>query len=120
MRDKNIKRLVLLLVVIAFLQMPLFADLEKGKGIFAMRCASCHGNAGKGDGPAAAAFPAEQRPRDLSNLQNFKVAKDDAKLKELISKGGPAMGLSPLMPPQGDLSGDDLNSLVEFVNSLRK
>src|SRR3990170_325299 len=30
------------------------ADPAKGKAAFATYCASCHGNAGKGDGPAGA------------------------------------------------------------------
>ena len=40
------------------------ASLAKGKAIYTKECASCHGNAGKGDGPAAKAL--EKHPGDLS------------------------------------------------------
>lgn len=37
-----------------------------GKEMFAAYCAVCHGNAGKGDGPAATAL--KKRPADLTQL----------------------------------------------------
>lgn len=40
------------------------ASLAKGKTLYTKECASCHGNAGKGDGPAAKAL--EKHPGDLS------------------------------------------------------
>lgn len=95
------------------------ADAAKGKEIFDQRCTTCHGALGAGDGPVAAALPADQKPRNLQQAQ-FKYATDDAKLKEIIHKGGAAFGLNPLMPPQADLSDADLSSVVEYVHSLKK
>jgi mono/diheme cytochrome c family protein len=37
-----------------------------GKALFATYCAACHGETGRGDGPAAAGLPA--RPADLTRL----------------------------------------------------
>jgi mono/diheme cytochrome c family protein len=37
-----------------------------GKAMFAQYCAACHGNAARGDGPAAAAL--KKRPADLTQL----------------------------------------------------
>ena len=39
-----------------------------GQAIFEERCASCHGTAGRGDGPAAAAL--KSRPADLTEIAN--------------------------------------------------
>ncbi|MFT3914447.1 MAG: cytochrome c [Anaeromyxobacteraceae bacterium] len=60
-------------VVTALVLVPFGARAERprlthdlvvdGKAAFAARCASCHGEEGRGDGPAAAALPV--MPRDL-------------------------------------------------------
>ena len=41
------------------------SDTANGKSIYNNFCASCHGNAGKGDGPAAAAL--NPKPKDLTD-----------------------------------------------------
>lgn len=95
------------------------SDTTKGAELYAQRCAMCHGDKGAGDGALAATFPEGQKPRNLGSGEN-KYATDDAKLKEVISKGGAAVGLSVLMPAQADLNDTQLNDLVAFVNSLKK
>jgi mono/diheme cytochrome c family protein len=95
------------------------ADVKRGKELFEQRCSSCHGMTGMGDGPVAAAFPADQRPRNLSQAA-FKFAITDAKMKELLQKGGSGVGLSVLMPPQPDLNDADIQSIIDFVHSLKK
>jgi mono/diheme cytochrome c family protein len=94
-------------------------DAAKGQALYAQRCAMCHGDKGAGDGALAATMPADQKPRNLSGT-DYKYATDDAKLKEIISKGGAAVGLSVLMPAQSDLSDAQLDDVVAFVKSLRK
>lgn len=108
-------------LLLSLLIMPVccLADLEKGKAIFQERCSSCHGAQGTGDGAIAAGLPPEMKPRNLAEGV-LKVATDDAKLKELILKGGTPFGLNPLMAPQAGLSDQDLNSLISFVRSLHK
>lgn len=96
------------------------ADLARGKTLFDQRCTSCHGALGAGDGPVAAALPADQKPRNLANGSPMKYATDDAKMKELLKKGGPAFGLNPLMPMQPDLSDADLDNVIAYVRSLKK
>lgn len=42
-------------------------DLQQGERLFAQNCASCHGPAGRGDGPAAAAL--KPRPADFQSAE---------------------------------------------------
>ncbi len=112
-------RIVCALAVLVLIPLSAFADIEKGKAIFAQRCASCHGNEGKGDGPVAAGLPPAMKPRNLSEKASYKYAIDDAKLKDVIVKGGAGFGLNPLMAPQSGLSDVDLTNLIEFVKSLQ-
>ncbi len=94
-------------------------DIAKGAATYAQLCAMCHGEKGAGDGALAATFPEGQKPRNLSAGSN-KYATDDVKLKEVIKKGGAAVGLSVLMPAQSGLNEEQLNDLVAFVKSLKK
>lgn len=93
-------------------------DAGKGKAVFAQYCGSCHGPAGKGDGPGAAAL--NPKPKDLTTPGFVKGVKD-AYLRDLITKGGPAVGKSPLMPPMGSaLKPDDVNNIIAFIRSIGK
>ncbi len=105
--------LALFLMTMAFGQ-----DAEKGKATFGQYCATCHGAAGKGDGPGAAAL--NPKPKDLTTPDYLKGLKDDY-LRNLIVKGGPAVGKSPLMPPMGSaLKDDDVKNIISYVRSLAK
>ncbi|MCO6429454.1 MAG: cytochrome c [Deltaproteobacteria bacterium] len=104
-------------VLLAFPAWTNAADIEKGKARFATLCATCHGASGAGDGPVAAAMPADQKPADLAKGE-MKFAVDQVKFAELLKKGGAAVGLSPMMPPQAGLSEADVGDLYAFVQSL--
>lgn len=97
----------------------LAADLAKGKETYDRICSSCHGISGLGDGPVGAALPADQKPSNFQ-VAKFKYATDDAKMKEVIHKGGAAFGLSPLMAAQPQLSDSELNDVIAYVHSLKK
>jgi mono/diheme cytochrome c family protein len=115
---KSLLALVLASLITPFLSASA-ADLQNGKTLFAQRCAMCHGELGAGDGPLAATMPPDQKPRNLAVGGN-KFATDDAKLAELLQKGGAGVGLSVLMPPQPDLKPNQIADLIAFVNSLKK
>lgn len=85
--------------------------------LFADRCAACHGPAGLGDGPAAAAL--QPRPRSLAD-KAWQASVTDAHIASAIIGGGAAVGLSPLMPPQGDLAAQPevVAALVRHVRTL--
>jgi hypothetical protein len=71
-----------------------------------------------GDGPASAGLRPKPRPLDDAEWQ---AAVDDDYLKKVITQGGTAVGLSPLMTPWGHaLKGDDLENVVAYIRSLAK
>ncbi len=93
------------------------AEREAGL-VFATRCATCHGPLGAGDGPGSAGL--EPRPRDFRDSA-WQASVSDAHLRQIIVGGGPAVGRSPLMPPNPDLAGkpEVVAALVVQIRSLR-
>jgi len=85
---------------------------KEAKDIYTQRCTTCHGESGKGDGAAAVAL--NPKPRDLG-LAEWQESVDDAHIEKVIVSGGPAVGKSPLMPPNPDLA-----AKTEVVQELRK
>jgi mono/diheme cytochrome c family protein len=93
-------------------------DADAGKAKFQQFCATCHGPAGAGDGPAAAGL--NPKPRPLGDAE-WQAGVEDDYLKKVITQGGAAVGLSPLMTPWGHaLRGDDLENIVAYIRSLAK
>ncbi len=69
-------------------------DPAKGAVAYKTYCVTCHGAAGRGDGPAAVAL--NPKPKDLSNAEAMgKIS--DHEIYLVIRDGGPAVGLSPMM-----------------------
>src|SRR5271166_3003496 len=63
------------------------------------RCASCHGDRGHGDGPVSAYL--QPTPADLTTSLK---GKSDDWIAKVIKGGGAAVGASPTMPANPDLS----------------
>ena len=99
-------------------QVPAAATKE-AQEIFKTRCSTCHGLNGKGDGPAAAAL--NPKPRNYGD-QAWQKATTDQTIEKAIVGGGPAVGLSPLMPPNPDLASkpDVVKALMQMVRSFGK
>jgi mono/diheme cytochrome c family protein len=91
---------------------PTDASRAEAKTILQTRCAPCHGAEGKGDGAAAAAL--NPKPRNLSDKAWQESVKDDY-IEKIIAEGGPAVGKSPLMPPN-----PDLKAKPEVIAALRE
>jgi high-affinity iron transporter len=89
-------------------------DAAAGKAIYDRECAACHGAAGKGDGEDAAYYTT--KPTDLTDRAKLSKRSDEF-LSSVISKGGPAQGLSKDMPA-AKLSPDELKSVVAYVRQL--
>ena len=87
---------------------------DEARVIAQNRCASCHGSAGKGDGPNAATLAV--KPRDLS-AKEWQKSVSDAQIHAVILKGGAGAGKSILMPPNPDLETkpEVVDALVRLV-----
>lgn len=80
--------------------------------IFKTRCSTCHGMDGKGSGPASITL--NPKPRNYTDPAWQKSVTDDH-IREIIVKGGAAMGKSPNM-----LANPDLADKPEVVDALVK
>ena len=74
---------------------------ETGREVYVAKCQACHGDRGRGDGPAARALP--KKPRDFS-VPTFWASVDDAQVERVILNGlpGTIMRGFPMPPEQLD------------------
>jgi len=78
--------------------------------IFATRCSVCHGLEGRGDGPGSAAL--DPKPRNYHDKEWQGVVTDE-EIRQAILYGGAAVGKSPSM-----VANPDLTSKPEVVAAL--
>lgn len=83
--------------------------LALGQKLYVGNCLTCHGPAGKGDGPGAAAL--EKKPADLT--ARIKAGATDGELFWKISEGR-----SPMISWKGSLSETQRWELVNYIKSL--
>jgi mono/diheme cytochrome c family protein len=89
--------------------------VESGKQLYQQRCAPCHGPDGKANTPTAQAL--NPKPRDHTDGSYMNALANDHLFK-VIKQGGVAVGKSPIMPPQADLSEQQIHDIMAFVRSL--
>jgi mono/diheme cytochrome c family protein len=91
-------------------------DQAEGKKLYLTYCSSCHGDDGKGDGPAARSLPVKPANHtDGAVMNKF----SDKFLLEIIAKGGGAVGKSAMMPGwEGQLKANQLRDIVAYVRSI--
>jgi mono/diheme cytochrome c family protein len=88
------------------------ADLERGRALYAERCASCHGEDGKGTGPRAdGMYPP---PSDLTEPFHARFYSDAGRMY-LIRNGMPGTAMGPLEGADGA----DLLALYAYVRTMR-
>jgi mono/diheme cytochrome c family protein len=91
-------------------------DKEEGKKLYVTYCSSCHGETGKGDGPAAASLPVKPANHTDGNVMN---SIPDKTLFEIISKGGQAAGKSSFMPAWGGALRDkQVQDIIAYLRSI--
>jgi len=102
--------------VVAAEQIPA-AAVKEAQEIYTTRCVTCHGPTGKGDGPIGAAL--NPKPRDLSDPA-WQKSVTDGHIEKIILNGGGAVGKSPLMPSNPDLTGkpDVIKALRAMVRGF--
>ena len=91
------------------------ADLPDGQRLFQTRCFVCHGRSGKGDGPAVTGLA--EKPQDLTDA-NWQRNTSDDRIRTVIQGGGVTIGKSGAMPPNPDLTQEQIQGLISFVRSL--
>ncbi len=84
-------------------------QLAAGQALFVAQCAACHGNTGKGDGPAGAALGA----RDMTIEEGWVNGNRVTDIVRTLSKG-----LPPKMPTFEHLPAADRFALAHYVISL--
>ncbi|HEX9272550.1 MAG TPA: cytochrome c [Candidatus Binatia bacterium] len=105
-----------LLLVLAGMDPTWAQNQSEGKKLYLTYCASCHGDNGKGDGPAAQSLPVKPANHTSGSVMNQFT---DKFLMEIISKGGSAVGKSPMMPAWGgQFKEDQLRDIVAYVRSI--
>ncbi|MCB1153959.1 c-type cytochrome [bacterium] len=85
--------------------------MKEAANIFDTRCMPCHGAKGAGDGPASKGLTPP--PRNFQDSEWQKSVTDEH-IEKIIKYGGAAVGKSPMMPANPDLSAKD-----EVVKALR-
>lgn len=90
------------------------SNVVAGKSLFETACASCHGPAGRGDGPAAKDL--NPAPSNLTAVVHMPIA-SDAYLLWTVSEGGAPVGSA--MPAFKDsLSREQIWQLVSYLRTL--
>jgi len=89
-----------LLVGLALLAAPATAaqgDPKAGRELYNKWCSSCHGVAGKGDGPVSVGLPVKPGNHADGTRMNILT---DTYLFTIVKQGGPAVQKSQMMPPR--------------------
>lgn len=86
------------------------AARAEAEEIFSLRCQTCHGARGAGNGPGSAAL--DPKPRNFQDPE-WQASVADEHIATIIQYGGAAVGKSPAMP-----GNPDLTSKPEVVKAL--
>jgi mono/diheme cytochrome c family protein len=92
---------------------PGTAGAQSAASVYAQKCAQCHGPKGKGDGPAGQVMTPPPAP-----FSTTLKGKSDSWIGSVITQGGPAVGLSPGMPPHPNLSASQVKDLTQYIKGL--
>ena len=95
------------------------ADRKEAHDLFLTRCAACHGQFGRGDGPGAAAL--NPKPQNYAD-EAWQKKVTDAEIEKAIVYGGAAVNKSPQMVANPDLQAKPgvVAALREKVRSFGK
>jgi mono/diheme cytochrome c family protein len=110
---------IVLAVISGGLISPLSSQTEStaatGAKLFQMRCFVCHGRDGKGNGPSSNDLA--EKPPDFTD-PNWQRTIPDDQLRKVIQGGSTALARSDAMPPNPDLTADQISALTAYIRSL--
>jgi high-affinity iron transporter len=86
-------------------------DPSKGKELYVRLCSVCHGDQGKGDGPAGPML--KPPPADLTSSKVKGAA--DAELFQTVQNGKPSTAMVAF---KGQLSDQQIHDVVAYIRSL--
>jgi mono/diheme cytochrome c family protein len=86
------------------------ADVARGKKIYRLMCAKCHGKDGKGNGPKAKRLT--KKPPDYTEPGFFDKRSDDI-LREDIIKGDP-----PMPSFRKKLRDKDIDDVIAYIKTF--
>jgi mono/diheme cytochrome c family protein len=111
-----VRCLVAAMILVLIAAQAMAQDKAEGKKHYVTYCSGCHGESGKGDGPAAVSLPVKPSSHADGTVMN---QLPDKFLIEIISKGGQAVGKSPFMPAWGgQLSDKQIRDIVAYLRSI--
>jgi len=90
---------------------PSDALVAKGKSLFAINCASCHGTGGKGDGPASVAL--NPKPRNFTATY-WRYGGGPARIVQTITNGSPGTAMAAFP----SIALEDRFALAHYVRTL--
>lgn len=114
------KKIVLLAAAALLLSLVAIAgpagNAKAGFEVFKKNCEKCHGEQGKGNGPAARLL--KIKPADWTDRARMsKLSEND--LVSVVTKGGAAVGKSTVMPAFGDkLQAQEIRDVVALVQQM--
>jgi mono/diheme cytochrome c family protein len=86
------------------------ADLANGKKVYQDKCARCHGDKGKGDGPKAETL--EKKPADYTDKKKMGEF-TDVQLKKITLDGK-----QPMPAYEGKMSAKDLDDCIAHIRTF--
>jgi cytochrome c553 len=92
---------------------------EEARTTFKTICATCHGDGGLGNGPAAPSLT--PKPRNYTD-KTWQASVTDDQITKTILMGGAAVGKSPIMPAQPQLKEkpEVVAAMVQIIRGFGK
>ena len=89
------------------------ASLARGKEVFAANCVACHGDTGRGDGPAAGAFD----PPPANLYEDHVQILTDGAMFSIIHNGVEGSGMPAF---EGTIDEEDIWNVVNYIRTFKE
>jgi mono/diheme cytochrome c family protein len=86
--------------------------IEKGKAFYNSNCTSCHGESGKGDGPAGLVM--NPKPRDLTSVNGWVNGRKFSEMYKTLQEGIIKSG----MPAYNHINPEELIAVIHYIRTF--